>query len=225
VLESVADPSSTVLELGHLGEDPGVHGEIRLHESNGGAWAEPLREMAKDGHWIRQIHQNKAADQRIERQGIRKLMEFRGLKTDVFIARFGDAPARPGDAVCVAIDAHHGTGGADQVRCNYGDISDTATKIKHAHPRRDSRSAKSAGQESTQDRALPHQALAFAITGAHGVIGRIWKESLAGSRHPILVQPLFALKSKMNYERTSESPTRRILPDSVEATRVLVAKR
>jgi hypothetical protein len=76
VSQRFADPSSTFLELGHLGEDAGVHGEIRLHESDSGAWAEPL-------------------------------------------------PAR-----------------------------------------RNSRGAKSAGQESAQDRTLPHQALTFAVAGA-----------------------------------------------------------
>src|SRR4029077_3022901 len=89
VPQRFSDPSSTILELGHLGEDAGVHGEIRLHECDDGAWAQLLREMAKGGCRIRQIQQDETSDQRIEGLGVRKILEFRGLEADVRVAGFG----------------------------------------------------------------------------------------------------------------------------------------
>lgn len=41
--ENVGNPSPAISELGHLGEDAGLDGEVRLHEGDGRAGAKLLR--------------------------------------------------------------------------------------------------------------------------------------------------------------------------------------
>ena len=75
------------------------------------------------------------------------------------------------------------------------------------------------------DRALPHQALTFAIGGTPGVIGCGGGRALPDRGIGLLCSHCLPSRRRWNQERMSESPTRRILPDSAKATRVLVARR
>src|SRR5438445_10627186 len=100
-------------------------------------------------------------------------MEFRGLKTNVFIASFEDTLGRPSNAGHVTIDAHHGARGPNQIGGKHRYVPDAAAKIEHAHAWSDACGAKSTSEEFSQDGALLHQALAFGVAGAHGVIGSV----------------------------------------------------